>query len=155
MIAQWHRERPDLDVAPMAVIGRISRASRAIDVRLRAKYAEFGLGEGEFDALATLRRSGPPFHLSPTALGEQMMITSGAVSKRIDRLVCAGLAERLDSPVDGRSREVALTTAGLTVIDEAIVAHMANEHRILAPLDDQDRARLARLLRQLLIDLES
>lgn len=155
ILAQWRNQRPDIDFSPAAVIGRISRASRAIDVLLRAKYAEFGLGEGEFDALATLRRAGPPFRLSPTSLGAHMMITSGAVSKRVDRLEALGLVRRIDSPTDGRSCEVELTTAGRALIDEAIAEHMANEERILAPLGAADRLELARLLRTLLIDLET
>lgn len=154
ILGQWHRARPDLDASAIAVIGRISRASRAIDVRLNRNYARFGLSDGEFDALATLRRSAPPHRLSPTELGDQMMVTSGAVSKRVDRLETAGLVRRTPSPTDGRARVVELTDAGYALIDEALAAHLATEEHLLAPLDDASRDQLASLLRRLMLTLE-
>src|ERR1700712_2463380 len=107
--AQWARERPELDVAPMTVIGRISRLADLIDQRLRLVFAEAGLGNGDFDVLATLRRSGEPFRLTPTELSDSTMVTSGAVTKRLDRLERDGLVERTVNAADARGRVVALT----------------------------------------------
>lgn len=138
----------------MGVIGRLSRTSGLVDVRLRSLFAEFGIGDGDFDALASLRRAGPPYRLSPTQMSAMMMITSGGVSKRIDRLERLGLVERTVRADDGRGRQVTLTPAGLKVVDDAIVAHMANERRILAPLDDDEWDQLSGLLKKLLLSLD-
>ncbi|GAB2609235.1 MarR family winged helix-turn-helix transcriptional regulator [Pseudactinotalea suaedae] len=154
IVAQWRLERPDLDPSPIAVVGRISRASRALDVRLKEVYATFGLGEGDFDLLVTVRRNGPPYRLTPTQLGEQMMVTSGAVTKRVDRLAEVGLVRRVPAE-DGRSWPVELTAEGVALTQEAMAAHVANEDRILAALSPAEREQLAALLRTLLISFES
>lgn len=146
---QWLAERPDLDTTPVLVIGRIHRIAAALTPELTAVYADYGLGEGEFDMLATLRRQGEPYALTPGELGERTMVTSGAVSKRLDRLEARGLLERRPTAGDGRSRTVHLTEAGRALIDEAMAAHMANEHRLLAALPARDRDALARLLGRL------
>ncbi len=143
---QWKRERPDLDTTPVLVIGRIHRIAAALTPELTAVYAQFGLGEGEFDILATLRRQGPPFELLPGELSDRTMVTSGAVSKRVDRLEARGLVERRESTSDGRSRPVRLTRAGRQLIDDAMTAHAANEARLLDSLDPQERDALAALL---------
>lgn len=151
--AQWLAERPDLDTSPVLVIGRIHRVAAALTPELTAVYAEFGLGEGEFDVLATLRRQGAPFTLTPGELGDRTMVTSGAVSKRLDRLEARGLVERRASSADGRSRPVSLTRAGRDLIDRAMTAHAANEARLLAGLSARDRDTLARLLGRLAASL--
>ena len=155
IIEQWRHERPDLDPSPIAVIGRLSRASRAVDVRLKECYATFGLGEGDFDLLVTVRRNGPPYRLTPTQLGERMMITSGAVTKRVDRLAERGLVQRAVSDGDARSLPVQLTDTGIALTEEAMAAHVANEDRILAALSPAERKQLAGLLRTLLVSFES
>jgi DNA-binding MarR family transcriptional regulator len=155
IIEQWRTERPDLDPSPIGVVGRISRASRAMDLRLRERYATFGLGEGDFDLLVTIRRNGPPYRLTPTQLGARMMITSGAVTKRVDRLIEMGLVRRSVAEGDARSLPVALTDAGIALTEEAMAAHMENEERILAALSPVERNQLAGLLRKLLISFES
>ncbi|KGM12999.1 MarR family winged helix-turn-helix transcriptional regulator [Cellulomonas bogoriensis] len=144
----WHRERPDLDVAPQGIFGRLHRLAAALREELLVVYAQFGLGEGEFDVLATLRRAGHPFERAPGDLAEHTMVTTGAMTKRVDRLVDAGLVTRRRSDVDGRGRVVALTPQGLDLIDRAMTAHMANEHRLLGPLTEADRRELERLLAQ-------
>jgi DNA-binding MarR family transcriptional regulator len=146
IMEQWARERPDLDVSPQGVIGRLHRVAAALTEQLVAVYGEFGLGEGEFDVLATLRRSGAPYALTPTELAASTMVTSGAVTKRVDRLVDRGLVTRRVGEQDARGRVIALTDAGRDLIDRAFEAHMANEHRLLAALPARDRARLASLL---------
>jgi DNA-binding MarR family transcriptional regulator len=150
-IEQWKRERPDLDVSPMAVLGRLNEASSLIARdRLAPLFARFGLQAGEFDVLATLRRSGAPYALTPTALYEATMVTSGAMTNRLDRLEKAGLILRGPHPNDRRGIVVQLTGKGLALIDEALTAHVANEHEILADLSDAEREMLARLLGKLI-----
>lgn len=148
IIEQWHLERPGLDVSPMAVIGRLNRLSLLITDELLTVYAEFGLGEGDFDVLATLRRSGPPYELTPSGLAASTMVTSGAISKRLDRLADRGLVTRRVSEYDGRGRLVALTPAGVDLIDRAFEAHLANEHRLVQGLSELQRIRLANLLEE-------
>ncbi|GAA4110408.1 MarR family transcriptional regulator [Knoellia locipacati] len=144
IVEQWRSERPDLDPTPFLVIGRLHRVAAALTAELVRVYNEYGLGEGEFDVLATLRRQGGDFALTPSDLSEQTVVTSGAVTKRVDRLVTLGLVERRPSGTDGRSRLVALTPKGRELIDRAFTAHMANEARLLEVLSPAERAGLER-----------
>jgi DNA-binding MarR family transcriptional regulator len=146
IMAQWHSECPGLDVSPMAVIGRLNRLSLQITDELVAVYAEFGLGEGDFDVLATLRRAGTPYELTPSGLADTTMVTSGAISKRVDRLAERGLVTRRVSDADARGRVIALTPAGKDLIERAFEAHLENERRLLAGLTELERTRLAHLL---------
>lgn len=148
VIEQWTRERPDLDPSPIGVIGRLHRVALRLTEELVAVYADFGLGEGEFDVLATLRRSGAPYELTPTEVAAGTMVTSGAATKRIDRCEARGWVTRRASATDGRGRVVALTPEGRDLIDRAMAAHLDNEHRLVAMLPEDDRARLARLLEE-------
>ncbi|HRD59711.1 MAG TPA: MarR family transcriptional regulator [Nocardioides sp.] len=143
---QWERERPDLDVSPQGVYGRLHRLADRLREELDLEFRRHGLGEGEFDVLAALRRAGAPYELAPGELARHTMVTTGAATKRIDRLEAAGLVSRRTSEADARGRVIALTSAGKRVIDDAFTAHIANEHRLLAPLSDRDRAELQRLL---------
>ncbi|WP_377644106.1 MarR family winged helix-turn-helix transcriptional regulator [Oryzobacter terrae] len=149
VVEQWRTERPDLDVSPLLVIGRVHRVANALTPELVAVYARHGLGEGDFDVLATLRRQGEPYALTPGELGERTLVTSGAVSKRLDRLEVRGLVTRRPSDTDGRSRTVALTAEGRRVIDAAMGDHVANEARLLGALDVDERATLGTLLGRL------
>lgn len=144
--AQWARERPDLDVRPQGVIGRLHRLAGHLTEQLCVVYRRFGLGEGEFDVLATLRRAGSPYELAPGELARFTMVTTGAMTKRLDRLERDGLVARRPSAIDGRGRVVALTTAGVQLIDSAFTEHMANEHRLLAELTDEQADQLEKLL---------
>ncbi len=143
---QWVRERPDLDVSPQGIYGRLHRLADRLREELDVEFRRHGLGEGEFDVLAALRRAGSPYELAPGELARYTMVTTGAASKRIDRLEAAGLVSRRISDEDARGRVIALTAAGKRVIDEAFTAHIANEHRLLAPLSERDRTELQRLL---------
>lgn len=146
VMAQWRAERPDLDPSPQGIIGRLHRLALRLTEELVAVYETFGLGEGEFDVLATLRRSGAPYELTPGDLGRWTMVSSGAVTKRVDRCVEQGWVTRRVSDRDGRGRVVALTPEGKDLIDRAFEAHMANEHRLVGSLDELERSRLAHLL---------
>ena len=152
--AEWARERPDLDVGPQGVIGRLHRVAGHLTDALTDVYREHGLGEGDFDVLATLRRSGEPYERTPGELAAHTMVTTGGMTKRLDRLEHEGLVTRRRRDEDGRGRVVALTPAGRALIDRAFTAHMANEHRLLATLPDGDRAALADLLRRWLAAFE-
>lgn len=145
--AAWRRERPDLDVGPQAVIGRLHRLADRLRDELIAGYAEFGLGEGEFDVMAALRRAGEPYEMAPSELARYTMVTSGAATKRLGRLERAGLVQRRASEVDGRGKIVRLTAAGRRLIDDAFAAHIAREHRLLEALSAAQRDQLAALLR--------
>jgi DNA-binding MarR family transcriptional regulator len=153
-IEQWARERPDLLSLPMAVLGRLSEASeRVMRDHLNPLFAEEGLQPGEFDVLATLRRSGDPYMLSPTRLYEAAMISSGGMTNRLDRLERAGLIERRPDPGDRRGKLIALTAAGRRVIDGAITRHVANEERLLSVLTSAEQETLNALLRKLIAGL--
>lgn len=131
----------------MALFGRLNEASERVrKERMRPLFAEYDLQGGEFDVLATLRRSGAPYALNPTALYEATMVTSGAMTARVDRLETAGLVERGRDPNDRRGTIVSLTHDGLTLIDRIIASHVQNQARVLDGLSDADRRDLTRLL---------
>ena len=155
ILAQWRRERPELDTSSMAVLGRVSRLERTVRPRLEEVFQRFELTGEAFDVLATLRRSGPPFELSPTGLFRSLMLSSGAMTSRIDRLEEAGLVERRPDPEDRRGIRVALTPRGKQLIDRAVEAHAGNQDRILVGLSAADRKQLAALLRKLLVSLDA
>lgn len=154
ILRQWVRERPDLDVSPMAIIGRISRIERIVTPLLASVFRQFGLERWSFDVLATLRRSGYPYELTPTQLFSSLMLTSGAITHRTDELVKAGLVQRTPDPNDRRGVRVKLTDLGLAKINEAVAAHVENEWRMLRHLSQQDRSLLISLLRRFLLGLE-
>ena len=155
IVEQWNRERPDVDVSGMAVIGRLTRLERAIRPLLEAVFGEHDLEAWEFDVLATLRRTGDPYQLTPGQLLDSMMITSGAVTNRIDRLENRGFVSRSKSESDGRQVLVTLTPAGKKVVESALVDHAANELRIVGVLDSDQQATLIELLRELQRGLQS
>lgn len=144
--AEWARERPDLDVTPQGVIGRLHRLAAHLTDELCVVYQRHGLSEGEFDVLAALRRAGAPFERAPGELARFTMVTTGAMTKRLDRLEEAGLVTRRPAAADGRGRVVGLTTAGRELIDRAFTEHMHNEHRLLAALSPAEAAQLEQLL---------
>lgn len=143
---EWARERPDVDTAPQGVIGRLHRLAGYLTDELCVVYRRHGLSEGEFDVLATLRRAGAPYERAPGELAAFTMVTTGGMTKRIDRLERAGLVTRRRSGTDGRGRVVALTPAGRELIDRAFTEHMHNERRLLSALSPEEAARLEALL---------
>jgi DNA-binding MarR family transcriptional regulator len=153
ILARWKRERPDLDTRAMGLVGRIQRAAAALRPRLDETHALSGLSGESFDVLASLRRSGPPYQLSPTTLFREMMLTSGAMTNRIDRLEEAGLVSRRPDLKDRRGTLVRLTPKGKVLIDAATTKHVANEERLLSGLSAREQLQLAELLRKLLLSL--
>jgi DNA-binding MarR family transcriptional regulator len=156
ILAQWRRERPDLDVSPMGLLGRLFRFVQLANVALGESLAgEYELQPGWFDLLAALRRAGAPYELNPTQLMQATMLSSGGMTKRLDRLAEAGLVERRPDPADRRGTLVRLTRRGRSTVDKAVATHLANEDRLLRSLPAADRRALDRLLRTLLADLEA
>jgi DNA-binding MarR family transcriptional regulator len=153
IVAQWKSERPDVDSNSMAVVGRIQRAAAALRPLLDEVHAKSGLMGESFDVLAALRRSGAPYQLTPTELYRQMMLTSGAMTNRIDRLESAGYVVRKPDPRDKRGTLVKLTPRGKVLIDKALENHVANEDRLLSGLNEKELRQLGVLLRKLLIAL--
>ena len=154
ILAQWQKERPDLDVSPMGIIGRTTRLAQHLKRAIGETFAKFGLNPGEFDVLATLRRSGQPYQLSPTELFKSMMVSSGTMTHRIDRLEKAELVERIPDPSDRRGTLIQLTDKGFNLIEKTVEAHVENEHRILSVLEETELEDLNSLLRKLLVSLE-
>ena len=148
IVQQWNRERPDLDVSPMHVMGRLSRVAQQVERRLEENFVRHGLDSGSFDVLATLRRNGPPYTLSPKNLAASAMITSSAVAQRLNRLEDRGLLTRAKSSVDGRGTEVTLTQQGRDLVDATLPTHLATEEELLAGLSPAERHALADLLRK-------
>ncbi|KRB38914.1 MarR family winged helix-turn-helix transcriptional regulator [Microbacterium sp. Root180] len=142
----WQRERPDLDPSPQGVIGRLHRVALELTERLVAVYGEFGLTEGEFDVLATLRRAGEPYEHAAGELADHTLVTTGGLTKRVDRLEARGLVERRSEASDARRRLVRLTPDGRDLIDRAFTAHLTNEHRLLQELGEADAASLEPIL---------
>ncbi len=151
IVEQWQHERPDLDPSPMGVIGRVARLKKHLDRSILETVSEFGLNLGEFDVLATLRRSG---QLPPKDLLNSLMISSGTITHRIDRLEEAKLVKRIPDPNDRRGTLITLTDKGLILIEQAVEAHVANAHRIVRVLDESERKSLVGLLRKLVLSFE-
>ncbi len=154
ILAQWRRERPELDVGPMGVIGRVKRCAAILQRRLDETFVRFDMSAWEFDVLATLRRAGAPHCMAPTALFSALMVTSGTMTHRLQRLESGGLVERVPNSKDARSMLVQLTPKGLALIDRAIEAHVDNEAAILAALPAASVRELDGLLSELLVMLE-
>lgn len=154
ILAEWARERPELDTTAMGVVGRLMLVARLADERLSAPLRERGLERGWFDLLAALRRAGRPYELNPKALMEAVMLSSGGMTKRLDSMERAGLIERRPDPADRRGTLVRLTPAGRRAVDRAVQFHVANEDRLLASLGQDEVRALDGMLRKLLTDLE-
>ena len=154
LIDQWKVERPDLEPEVMATVGRVLTVAALIDRQLGAAAGEHGLDRGQGDVLFTLRRSGKPYRLSPSELVASMLVTSGTMTNRLDRLEAQGLIERRPNPEDRRGMDVQLTTKGLRLVDDLITEHVENEEEMLSSLGAKDRDQLDRIMRKLLAGLD-
>lgn len=153
IVEEWRSERPDLDSSPVAVVGRVSRLARRIERRLGENFAAHGIEEWMYDVMATLRRIGEPHELCAGDLVERSMVTTGAITHRVDRLVELGYVERRPDPTDRRKVVVRLTAAGIAKVDEVAPSHLAIEEELLAPLSARERAALVTSLRTVLVHL--
>jgi DNA-binding MarR family transcriptional regulator len=154
LLTEWRRERPDLDAWPIAVFARLWRLSEILVREADTWLAPLGLTFESFSVLVTLRRSGPPYELNPTALYRESLLSSGAITNRIDRVEDAGLVRRLPDPNDRRGTNVRLTPKGFTLADRAIARHFANMGHLLASLELAEREQLTALLAKLLSSVE-
>lgn len=154
VLAQWRTVRPDLDASPIAVIGRLSRLSAIVDRHLAENFARHDLEPWMYDVLATLRRSGPPYELTAGELLAQSMVTTGAITNRVDRLEQRGLVERDTVPGDRRKVLVRLTERGLALVDETVIGHLETERALLSVWSPRQQATLAGLLRTALLALD-
>jgi DNA-binding MarR family transcriptional regulator len=155
IVRAWTSERPDVDSKPLEVLSRVTRISKHLDRLRRAVFSVHGLDIWEFDVLATLRRAGKPYQLTPTALMVQTLVTSGAMTNRINRLEARGLVSRQADPEDGRRVVVALSDPGRKVVDRALDDLLSAEQRALEPLSLAERKELASLLRMVSLHIES
>lgn len=154
LVAAWRRERPDLDVAPLEVLSRITRLARQLDIARRAAFAKHGLETWGFDVLAALRRAGAPYQLTPGQLIHENLVTSGTVTNRLDRLEGEGLLTRHPDPSDGRGTLVRITQQGITVVDAALADLLHREKELIKSLKFDEQSTLADLLSSILTGLD-
>ncbi|WP_191090121.1 MarR family winged helix-turn-helix transcriptional regulator [Histidinibacterium aquaticum] len=155
IVREWRRERPDFDAGPIGVFARILRLSGALSQRTKAWLDEEGLSWEAFSLIVTLRRQGAPYRMRPSSIIRESLLTSGAVTNRIDRVEKLGLVERAPDPDDRRAVSVQLTEAGLEKADAAIAAHVSHLHEVLEPLGEEQLEDLDRLLTAALSMIET
>ena len=155
LVEAWRRERPDLDVAPMHVLSRVTRLARHLDLARRRAFSAHELETWEFDVLSALRRAGAPYALSPGRLIRETMVTSGTMTNRVDRLAAKGLVERLPDPSDRRGVLVRLSPEGRRRVDAALEGLLGSEHDLLGGLSPGDRDTLGDLLRQVVAPFDA
>jgi DNA-binding MarR family transcriptional regulator len=154
LVEAWRRERPDLDVAPLEVLSRVTRLARHLDLARRQAFAAQQLESWEFDVLSALRRSGEPYQLSPGRLLRETLVTSGTMTNRVDRMAARGLVARLPDPSDRRGVQVRLTAAGRLAVDAALDQLLMRERDLLSGLPPGEQRRLADLLRVLALPFD-
>lgn len=154
ILAQWQTERPELQLKPMALMGRMHRLSTHLGQGVETVFKSQGLNTASFDVLATLRRSGTPYALTPSQLLDWTMVTSGTMTNRLDKLEAKGLIRRVKSQFDARSVLVQLTETGFALIETCVSEHVANQHRLSAALNAQEQEQLDRLLAKWLAAFE-
>jgi DNA-binding MarR family transcriptional regulator len=154
ILAQWRSERPDLNVAPLGLYGRLFRVVHLSDDALAKGLAPYGLQPGWFDLLAALRRAGAPYERNPTQLMRATLVSSSGMTKRLDRMEAAGMIERRPDPHDRRGTLIHLTRRGKSVIDRALETHVVNEAALLGALTAAERRTLDGLLKKVLVGLE-
>lgn len=154
LIAAWQFERPELNVEPFHILSRVTRLARHLDIARREAFAAHDLETGEFDVLASLRRSGTPYNLSPSQLVNLLLVTSGTMTNRIDRLEAKGMVERLPDPNDGRGVIVRLTNTGKVAVDQAVTDLLDRERVLLDSVSADNQKVIADLLRQIVLPLD-
>lgn len=155
IVAEWRRERPDLDVSALEVLSRVTRLARHLERARKNAFAKHGLETWSFDVLAGLRRAGAPYELSPGDLLQQTLVTSGTMTNRIDRLEELGFVDRRPEPTDGRGILVRLTPSGKKVVDAALDDLLASEESLLGELSKSERIQLAQMLCTVLMPFDS
>ncbi|HXY43082.1 MAG TPA: MarR family transcriptional regulator [Acidimicrobiales bacterium] len=154
LVGEWQRERPDVDTSPLEVLSRVSRLARHLDRERRGAFAAHELEQWSFDVLAALRRAGAPYELTPGSLLRRTLVSSGAMTNRLDRLEGAGLLQRSPDPEDRRGVLVRLTPAGKRRVDACLSDLVSRERQLLSPLPPADQELLANLLRRMLVGFD-
>ncbi|MGR5206664.1 MarR family winged helix-turn-helix transcriptional regulator [Vibrio sp. PNB23_22_7] len=154
VVMQWAKEKPELDTEPMAIMGRLMRIAKHMETQVAELHKGHGLKMGEFDVLATLRRSGEPYRLTPSELIVSMMLTSGAMTNRLDKLETKGLIAREHRKEDRRSVTVKLTPIGFALIDMLIEEHLKVQHHLMGKLSDDEKRQINLALKLLLPQFE-
>jgi DNA-binding MarR family transcriptional regulator len=155
LVAQWGAQRPDVDLEAMALLARLVRAAELANAPTEELAAGYGVNRGDGDVLFALRRSGTPFRLSPTKLARALLMTTGTMTGRLDRLEKRGLVARVPSTQDRRSLDVVLTDEGRRLVDEAVTTHTAAQQATVAALSARDRTDLDRVTRKLIAHLSA
>jgi DNA-binding MarR family transcriptional regulator len=153
--AQWQQERPELSLQAMGILGRLRLCAVLYAPLSDSSFGKFGLTAWEFDVLATLRRAGAPYTLTPTELFSTLMVTSGTMTHRLKGLETRAFIERSDNLDDARNRLVTLSLQGLSTIDAAMTAHVDTMEGIMSGLNLADQVQLNHSLTQLLALLET
>lgn len=154
ILKQWQQERPDLDIKPMGPFGRLRQLNHCLTRTMEKTWSKYGLNGASFDVLATLRRAGQPYALSPSDLMASTMVTSGTMTHRINLLEKASLIQRVRNPKDGRGFLISLTPQGFELIDEAVTAHVKTQAQLATALTEEQFAQLDELLKQFLTGLK-
>jgi len=154
LVDQWAREKPEMDTEPMAIMGRLMRIAKYMEGQVADLHKQYDLKLGEFDVLATLRRSGESYRLTPSELIDSMMLTSGAMTNRLDKLETKGLIAREHSKEDRRSVTVQLTPDGFTLIDSIIHEHLDVQHRLVKSLTASQKKQVNQILKVWLAQFE-
>ncbi|HDM8240122.1 MarR family winged helix-turn-helix transcriptional regulator [Vibrio campbellii] len=154
VVSQWAKEKPELDTEPMAIMGRLMRIAKHMENHVAELHKRYDLKMGEFDVLATLRRSGQPYRLTPSELISSMMLTSGAMTNRLDKLEKKGLIAREHSKEDRRSVTVELTAKGFELIDSLIEQHLQAQHELMGSLNSAEKGQVNQALKLLLPQYE-
>lgn len=149
LVAQWRQERPELDAEAMTLVARILTVAALVSRRIEALAKAHQMTSAEGDVLFTLRRAGEPYTLSPTMLAQSLLVSSGTMTNRLDRLERRALIKREANPLDRRAVDIVLTRKGLRLVDETITEHVARETEMLAGLTSTERGRLDAILRKL------
>ncbi|MGF1755638.1 MarR family transcriptional regulator [Vibrio makurazakiensis] len=147
VVEQWAKEKPELETEPMAMMGRIMRIAKYMETQVADLHKKYDMKLGEFDVLATLRRSGKPYRLTPSELIETMMLTSGAMTNRLDKLEAKGLIVRAHSKEDRRSVTVELTRDGLVLIDQMMTEHVETQKKLVKSLSASQKKNTNQLLK--------
>lgn len=155
LLAQWHQERPELDVSALALAVRIEMLAKLLHRNMARRLADVGLKTSEYDVLSALRRQGPPYELPATALAKASLLSSGAMTTRVDHLLGRGLVRRKRDAGDRRGVRVRLTPKGLALVDDAIQARLEAAERSVDGLSDEERAAIEGGLRKLLLSLSA
>ncbi|SJN55040.1 putative HTH-type transcriptional regulator/GBAA_1941/BAS1801 [Vibrio ruber DSM 16370] len=155
IVHQWATEKPELNTLPMSIFGRILRLTKHLEQEITSIHKRYDLKMGEFDVLATLLRSGAPYQLTPSALISTAMLTSGAMTNRLDKLEQKNLIVRIHSHVDRRSISVKLTDQGYQLINQALAEHVAAQERLMNTLNQTEQLQLSALLRSWLSSFNS